>query len=165
MFDVSVARPVLGKRNLIVKTDELEKRILIAEKDRANAGGILVVLDADDDCPVEIASDLLVRAQAATDLPVKVVTAVREYEAWFLGAIPSLRGRRGIAEDAPEHPAPEQPRDAKAAITERMVRGRRYVEVADQPALSEAFDLDASAARCASLNKFMRDVLSLAVVI
>jgi hypothetical protein len=59
---------------------------------------ILVLLDADEDCPATIAAALLARArtQVAPDCPLGVVVANREYEAWFLAAFPSAPFRQAI---------------------------------------------------------------------
>ena len=43
-----------------------------------------------------------------------VVLAHREFEAWFLAAIESLRGTGGIRADAESHHDPESPREQKA---------------------------------------------------
>ena len=67
--------------------------------------------------------------------------AYREYEAWFLASIESLRGQRGIRQDAQSHPAPEEPRGAKGQLEARLEQGRSYSETADQAALSATFDL------------------------
>jgi hypothetical protein len=39
-----------------------------------------------------------------------------------------------------------------------MIGGRTYVEVDDQPALAEKFDLALTRQRCPSFDKFVRDV-------
>jgi len=162
LHHVPVARPVLGKRNQIVLPGEFERRLAIAERDREDAGAVLVLLDADDDCAVLLAQQLRPRAAAVSALPTAVVIAVREYEAWFLGAIESLRGARGIAVEAAAPLDPEARRDAKGAPSGAMTGARRYVEVADQPALSAAMDLDVAESACPSFAKFRRDVLALA---
>jgi hypothetical protein len=47
------------------------------------AGGVLVVLDADDDCPAELGPQLLLRARKARpDQRIAVVLANHEFEAW-----------------------------------------------------------------------------------
>jgi hypothetical protein len=80
-----------------------------------------------------------------------------EYEAWFLAAAESLRGRRGIALDMPIPPRPESIRDAKGWLSEQMGRNRRYEETSDQAALTAIFDLDA-ARRAHSFDKLYREV-------
>jgi hypothetical protein len=61
---------------------------------------ILILLDADEDCPATLAADLLPRArtQVPPDCPIGVVVANREYEAWFLAAFASTKFRRALEE-------------------------------------------------------------------
>ena len=67
-------------------------------------GAILILLDADNDCPAELGIELLRRARLArADRPIRAVLAKTEYEAWFLAATTLDRGeawRR--SEAAPE---------------------------------------------------------------
>jgi hypothetical protein len=121
-------------------------------------GGVLVFIDADDDCPATLGPELMARSRAArSDIKVSVVLANREFEAWFLAAAPSLSGRRGLSDGLLAPEAPEGVRGAKEWLTERMV-GHPYRPTADQAALVEAFDMGL-ARRCApSFDKFYRDV-------
>lgn len=145
------------KRNLVVKRGELERTMIQALRERANPTAVLVLLDADDDCPAQLAPALLARARAVTSLPVSVVFAMREVEAWFLGGIESLRGYRGIAADAVWSDDPERPRGAKGRV-EEMMGGRGYVDRTDQPALMAKLDIAAARLRCPSLDKLLRDL-------
>lgn len=156
-----VARPFRVKRNKIVKPGELERAVTVALADRDNPSCVLVLVDADDDCPAELGPELAHRCRAATHLPVTVVLANREIESWFLGGIESLRGERGIRADASWEGDPETPRDAKARV-EGLMPDRSYVSVDDQPALMSALDLASARRRCRSLDKFIRDVERLA---
>ena len=89
-----------------------------------------------------------------------MVLAVREYEAWFLTAAASLRGKRGLAQDLAPPPSPEAIRDAKAWLDQRMPRG--YRPTVDQPALTDLFDLEA-ALRSPSFDKLVRELTKLLV--
>jgi hypothetical protein len=126
---------------------------------------VLILLDADDDCAAQLGANLLERARSATSLPVGAVFAVREYEAWLLAAIESLRGSRGIAVDASAPADPESPRDAKGRLTAVMNGSRRYVAVADQAALTAAVDLSLVADRSRSFRKLRSDLLRLVAAI
>jgi hypothetical protein len=154
---VEPARPIRAKRNLVVKPGQLERLVELAVRARPDPSAVLVLLDADDDCPAQLAPLLLARARAVTDLPVSVVLAMREIEAWFLGGIKSLRGFRGIAADAVWTDDPERPRGAKGRV-EEMMGGRGYVDRVDQPALMARFDVMAARQRCPSLDKLLRDL-------
>ena|SRR5882724_2744462 len=79
--------------------------------------------------------------------------AHREYEAWFLGAVESLRGLRGIRDDATPPADPGTPRGAKEFLEGLMAEGMSYHERADQPALTARFDMGAAYRRCRSFRK------------
>jgi hypothetical protein len=82
------------------------------------AGGILVILDADDDCPAQLAPRLLNRARSARpDCRVSVVLANREFEAWFLASAESLSGHYGFPADIKTPDNPEEIRDAKGWLS------------------------------------------------
>jgi len=158
----SIGKPIRVKRNRVVKEGELERDITKATRSRPGCRCVLVLLDADDDCPAELGPDLLKRARAAhSDLHISVVLAKRELEAWFLGSIESLQGNSGIREDASFEGDPERPRDAKGQLSELMEGNRHYLEVVDQPSLTASFDLQACRNRCPSFRKFTQDVESL----
>jgi hypothetical protein len=64
-LNVQVARPFRVKRNLVVKPGELERAISQTIRDRVGVGGIILLIDSDDDCPKELAPQLLGRAKKA----------------------------------------------------------------------------------------------------
>lgn len=90
-------------------------------------------------------------------IPVEVVLAVKEFEGWFLAALTSLRGQRGIQTDAEAPPAPESVRGAKEALRRQMAPGFAYSPPTDQPALAALMDLDA-ARTAPSFDKLCRAV-------
>lgn len=145
----------------LAKQGEIERTVELAARKNAGQGAILVLLDCDDGCPAEDAPELLQRATAArADLPISVVLAQREYEAWFLAAAASLRGKRGLPPDLVGPPNPEGVRGAKEWLSDRMSCGQGYSEASDQPAFTAIFDM--SAARCAdSFDKCYREIVRL----
>lgn len=157
---IEIARPFRVKRNLIVKNGELERAVKQAIRDRVNAAAVLVLLDADEDCPARLGPSLVERCRQATHLPVAVVLANKEFEAWFLGAKESLRGRRGIRDDAVAPNDPEEIRGAKERLSQNM-EGKRYLEVDDQPAFASVVDLELAERRCPSFEKLVRDLKAL----
>lgn len=86
VFELQVARPFRVKRQQVVREGELERSIIQAERSRAGASSVFIVLDADDDCPADLSLILLQRARAQTDLAVRVVLPKVEIEAWILAA-------------------------------------------------------------------------------
>ncbi len=155
--DVQVARPFRVKRNRVVKPGELKRAISQTIRDRAEVGGIMVLIDSDDDCPAELGPQLLTRAKKTTHMPVAVVLANREFECWFLGSKESLRGISGITDNATTLLNPEYIRGAKEHLTRNMTRGRRYLAVDDQAAFAEKFHLDEARRSCPSFDKCFRE--------
>lgn len=159
---VHVGQAIREKRTRLIQPGGVERVVELAARQTTPADGILILLDADDDCPREIAEQLLARAKAARpDRSIAVVVANREFEAWFLAAARSLRGKRGLADDLEPPADPESIRNAKGWLADRTPHGFSYKPTVDQPALTQLFDLDqACAAR--SFRKFVKDVLQLA---
>lgn len=105
----------------------------------SSLGGVLIVLDADDDCPIEL-RDAIERHAWKSGLSCQVVAANREYEAWFLAALPSLRTHKDVHDDAGYDGDPDSPRDAKGCLRARMSVIYRPKE--HQPAFSALLDPD-----------------------
>jgi hypothetical protein len=161
---IQVARPIRIPKTKLLKKGELERAVGLAKTINPNCAGILVILDADDDrdCPKHLAPRLLKWAQrAAAGTPASVVLAKREFEAWFLGSMESLRGERGISKDASPPPAPEEIRDAKGWLSKHMPAGNIYKETVDQAALASLMDLEQARKSCPSFDKLCREITSL----
>ena len=159
--DVDVRSPIRVDRRKIVKAAELERAVELAARKVGTGGRILILLDAEDDCPAELAPELLRRARAARgDRVIRVVLAKTEYEAWFLAAAESIAGRHGIDAAATAPADPEAVAGAKEWLTRRMPAGRPYRPTRHQAALTNTFDMDA-ARSVPSFDKLWRDVTAL----
>lgn len=158
---IKATRPIRVSRYKLVKDGELEKALNMVVRKRENVAAILVLLDADDDCPKELGPKLLERGRKTTDRPIAVTLAKSEFEAWFLGAKESLREVRGIKDSAIAPENPESIKGAKEMLTENMEGSRSYNEVDDQPALAEEFNMNDTRKKCPSFDKFYRDVINL----
>ena len=157
-----IPRPIRVKRDRFLKENELERYVDLAARQSGPDGGVMIVLDADDDCPPELAATILRRAtRARSDRPIKVVLARREYEAWFLAAADSIAGRRGLPVDITAPNDAESIRNAKGWLTSRMPPGRAYKETRDQPALTSLFDLATARRGAPSFDKMWRTVTQL----
>ena len=161
-LSVQIPRPIRTPRNKLVKPGELERAVESAARRAGPHGAVLVLIDADEDCPANLGPRLVQRAtKARDDLPIGVVVAKQEYESWFLAAAESLRGRRGLAGDL-RHPSnAESVRGAKEWLSKRMGKNRKYVETLDQAALTSHFDLDSAGRRSGSFDKCHREILRL----
>lgn len=107
---------------------------------------ILVLLDADEECPMTLAAELLARARrmVPVDYPVGVVVANREYEAWFLAAFASANFRRALLDRGFRLERRSLPRglviEAVANCKDRiagLVGLGKYEERVHQPALTQ----------------------------
>ncbi len=152
-------KPIRLHRQKLVKEGELETAIKLAQKKRKNVGAILVLLDADKDCPARLGPELLRRARGATRLPVAVVLPKREFEAWFLGCLESFRGFMGIPV---ESEAPENPETVGGkGRLDRLCHGMRYSSAVDQVEFVRRMDIVLCRRRCPSFDKLFRDVRAL----
>ncbi len=155
---VEIPRPIRISRSMLPREGELERAVELAARTAGDTGGILILLDADDDCPAELGPALLARARAArSDFDIRVVLAKAEYEAWFLAAGSSIHGLHGL--DISASPAdPEAVRGAKEWLTARMPCGQPYDPILHQAAFTAVFDLDAARRGAPSFDKMWRDV-------
>ena len=149
---VAINRPIRQSRSKLIKQPELTK--VIRRAVQLNSDALLIIFDGDEDCPAELGPIVHQWAVSASGIvPCEVVIPHREYEAWFLSSIESLRGVRGIRLDAESHPNPETPSGAKGHLETRMHAGRSYTVTRDQPAFSAAFSMADAYARCRSFRK------------
>lgn len=149
-----VPPPIRVHRARFLNRDEdFRRHLLLAANKAGQHGWILILMDADDDCPAVLGNKIA--SKAFSLLPhrsVAVVLANREYEAWFIAASKSLNGIRNfrlIDDDVIEA---EIPRDAKGWIGKHMV-GRTYGEIADQAAFTARMDLKLAYGNSRSFRK------------
>ena len=148
-------------RNKIVRIGELERAVELASRNIGKQGGVFVILDSDNDCPAQLGPELLRRVlQVHRNVPIAVVLAKHEFEAWFLAAAESLRGQRGLKNDLYSPDNPEEIRGAKEWLRQRMQNGRTYRPKRDQPALTARFDME-QARQTDSFDKCYREIVRL----
>lgn len=132
---------------------------LASEKAAQEGGSVLILLDCDDECPAKLGPDLLRRArEVRSDVGMFVSLAHREFESWFIAAIKSLRGVRGLPNDLLPPPDPERIRNAKGWLDERM--NVAYDPVTHQIEFTRKIDLS-QARGSRSFNRFYQYVCSL----
>jgi hypothetical protein len=158
VFDAQFPPPIRVHRDRFLRKNEEFRRILLLASAKAAGGTVLVLLDADDDCPVLLAQRIIDQGeQFVRDCRLAVVIAQKEYEAWLLAAAASLAGKRGLAADVAPPPNPDAVRNAKGWLSERMGNAR-YHEVTDQAALTAVFDIHAAEATRRSFRKLRKEV-------
>lgn len=141
------------------KPGELARAVRVqAERVRGRPGGVLVLRDGDDadiQCPVEPARSLAPRPELVS-VPVEIVIARHEYEAWFLAAAVSLRSHSAVRDDASEPADAEARRGAKNQL-EAMMR-ESCKETLHQAKFSALIDLDRAAENSRSFRRMIHAV-------
>lgn len=150
-----VNRALRFPRSRIIQESGLRYAVEIAMKMPACAA-ILILIDADDDCPKELGPALAVCARAAAGrIPCDVVLANKEYESWFLASFDSLR-EKYFRTDAVITAEPELIRGAKERVEQYMPQNVAYVERKHQPAMTALFDFNQAALRSRSFRKLVK---------
>jgi hypothetical protein len=143
VFEVRVPPPFRLARSAFLQPAELARAVELQARRVDGAGGVVVLLDADDDCAVDLTKRI--RATYGGSRAFALVAAVREYESVFL---PQL-GFDG--------PDAEAVRDAKGEVG-RLAGA--YKETVHQERHSATLDLD-HARRCRWFRKFEKELLAI----
>jgi len=155
---VNPLQPIRVRRDKFLnKEEEFRRQLLLAAAKCGGDGWILIVLDADDDCPKALGAEIYQRAQKyVPHRRLSVVLANREFEAWFIAAAQSLNGIRGFAVAPDERVEAETPRNAKGWIRAHM-QGSAYSEILDQPAFAASIDLQKAFDNSRSFRKLCKE--------
>jgi hypothetical protein len=150
--------PIRVRRDRFLnREDEFRRQLLLAAAKSGPTGWILILLDADDDCPAARGAEIVRRAQQHIGhRRLSVVLANREFEAWFIAAAHSLQGTRGLSLKQGESIDAEGPRNAKGWLRERMAAGK-YSEMLDQPAFASKFNLREAFDNSRSFRKLCKE--------
>lgn len=160
-YDITVSRPIVAKgEGTFQKRAERFLRYAI----KAGCDGILVLMDADDNCPYDKARNISLRAsELGLNVPTVIVYAKSEYETWFISSLSDhtgdeIRNRLGMDQlvNAPDNV--EDIRGAKEWLTRHMPFGRRYRETADQEHLTPYIDFDLTHGRSRSFRRLCHAV-------
>ncbi len=164
IYDLQIPEPIRVSRDRFLnRTEEFDPKVALAGLKAGPEGLVLILLDADDDCPVTLARDISARAELQVrGVPCAVVLANREYESWLIAAAPSLAAKRGLPDIIDQPTDSESMRDAKGWLSEKMVAhsGNSYRPVVDQASLTAVVDLDLALVNSRSLRKLETCVLS-----
>lgn len=162
---VNVGKVIRQPRTRLVQPpdyDVLKRTIELAARRGGPGCGILVVVDADDDCPRELVTKLRNAAEEVRpDVATRAVLANREFEAWLIAAATSLRTHRRVRDDAVPPADPEAIRDAKGHLQNAILRpGETYSPSVDQVRFCSMMSLE-EARRCRSYRKLEKDIADL----
>lgn len=171
IFDVNGYNTIPTQRNRFPRMAvERDRAMAAARRGAQGDGAILVLLDSDGEppcvdsrhrsSPCILGGDLLREIEPlAAALPVAVIMAEREFEAWFVAAASSLIGSRGLEAGTKAPEDPDSIRDAKGWLTARMERAdHAYNPTADQARFTERFDMEMARQRSPSFDRCYREI-------
>ena len=144
-----------GKSKLLTKLEDF----LAHAQRKPDCAGILVLLDADEDCPVTLANQLSRLCNPSIQSkPVTIVCANREYETWFLASLDTVKGSGYIRDTASLTGDAEDIRDPKKWLTDWMPPGQAYKPTTHQASLSSHIDLNLAHANSRSFRRLCHAV-------
>jgi hypothetical protein len=163
-YDVFIGEPINAKgcANL-KKSGGLETFVGYAHLQK-DCSGILVLMDADEDCAKTLAEAFSARIRkTGARYPVVSVIAKYEYETWLLASVETiagheLDGKSGLPGDlvCPENV--EEFSGVKGWFTLRFPKGRPYKEPEDQPAMTRLLDIELVSQRSRSFRRLCHAV-------
>lgn len=143
-------------RSKMLKEGELEDSCELAARRVGPQGGVLIMLDADDDLPCQLAPQLLARVERR-DVTMSVVLPEREFETWFLHAATSLAGSVGLPETLVAPARAGEIRGAKEWLAARMGKHAPYRPRLHQPKFAARMSL-AMLNEVRSFLKFRKEI-------
>ena len=148
----------------------LEKRLgdFLAYAVRDGCGAILVVLDADADCPLELATTLSTKVvESRLSVPVAIACAKSEFETWFICTLTDASGQSmserlhiPLPVNVPDNI--EDVRDAKGWLQNQMNRSYPYNPAMEQDDLVYHINIESVLDRSRSFRRFCHAVEELA---
>ena len=161
-YDIRIQRPInaRGKPKLLKR---FENFLEYARRNQ-ECNAVLVLLDGDKDCPRDLTAALTqTAARLNLGIPVAIVCAHREYEAWFVASLDSATGENiratlGLSETAFHEGDVESIASPKGWIQVRMPQRSGYKETQDQPALTPFIDIEHTQRRSRSFRRLCHAV-------
>lgn len=125
---------------------------------------ILILLDADDDCPAEHAPRLLELAQSAVapDVPLSCVFARRTLENWIVAGASTLGGVAELPGDLPPRDRHEEIRGVNWLNAQLKRSRQKYRKTTNAIEFVEGMNLEECRTNCPSFDKLCRDLEAIA---
>jgi hypothetical protein len=120
---------------------------------------VLILIDAEEQCPRDLAPQLLQWArEARSDADIACVLPCPMFETWFVAAVSSLAGVNDFPADLATPADPEGNSLGKGWVKKHLPR--KYSETVDQPRLAAAMDLTVCRQNAPSFDKLCRELQS-----
>jgi hypothetical protein len=139
---------------------QLERYIDFCNRDSGDS--IVLAIDSDDCCPVEVGREFAARIKkTGLPKPASVCLFNREYESIFLPSIARIAGAypdfKWSNTAVSQHP--EMIRDVKGTLSKMMSADRAYKPTRDQARFTDAIDLELTRAATRSFRHFEKSLL------
>jgi hypothetical protein len=126
VMNLRVQNPARVPRGRLPVAGGIERAVETSAERVAGAGGVLVLLDADDDCRADLGPELLAWTETARrSMSVAVVLANHEFEAWIIAAAELLVGGHGFPRCLAAPTDPEK--SGEPGTAHRAQDGRSYL--------------------------------------
>lgn len=162
-WDVVIGQPknAHGVGNL-GKEEDVERFVRYASSE-PDCSAVIVIRDNEDACAMFLARTIASYIRKlGLPIPVAVVCATKEYEAWFLASLESIAGeaigRFGLPAELEYAGDVEGIRGVKGWLTRHMPEGRAYKETEDQAPMTARIDLDLAKGRSRSFCRLIKAV-------
>jgi hypothetical protein len=162
-WDFIAVRAVRQPQGTLLQKEGLSRAVELAAGqlalDPRHGGGSLIVLliDAEKQCPKQLAPQLLEWAQqTCSHMDIACVLPNPMYETWFVAAAASLLGVNDLPTELTAPSDVEGSRLGKAWIKKHLPR--KYKETADQPRCNEEMDLRQCRDGSPSFDKLCREL-------
>jgi hypothetical protein len=160
---INVLRPFRKRQGTLLREDGLKKVVdevkikLGPEKPGGERKLLLILIDAEKQCPKELAPRLVSWArEARSDADIACVLPNPMVETWFAAAAASLAGFNDLTANLTEPDDPEGNRLGKPWLKRQLPR--KYSETVDQPRLAARMDLVRCRQRSPSFDKLCREL-------
>lgn len=157
----ALLKPLRRPKGKLVQRQELERAVEFAalrlRPVEADGRVVLLLLDADDDCPAELGPSLsAIMRETRPDLATVCVVANVEFETWLAASADSMEELLTVApDDVPA--APEALRLGKAWVRRHAVRGQ-YSPAVDQARFTSRIDVGRCRSRSPSFDRLCREI-------
>jgi hypothetical protein len=160
---IEVLRPFRQPQGNLLMEDDLKKAVdaikIKLGPDHSNEPRklVLILFDAEDRCPRDLAPRLLDWArESRSDADIACVLPNPMFETWFVAAAASLSGVNGLANPLAAPEDPEGNRLGKGWLKKQLPR--KYSEPIDQPRFASKMDLHECRAKSPSFDKLCREL-------
>lgn len=171
---LQVLEPFRPKRDQILQVDgvalgkEVQKAVIKLQaklkREVSATGLVLLLFDAEKECPAQLARRLLDLAhKARADAPIACVLANQMFENWIIAGSGTLHGVNGLPNPLPDV-ADVEAVGGKGWIKEQLRavnRNRAYSETIDAPQYVQRMDVLGARTRSPSFDKLCRELAKL----